>query len=54
MLSKDICIAYVLPHPSHLPFDVEYCDVGYLRDYVLNRKNNFDPEDFAKQIANGK
>ena len=32
---------------------LEYCDMGYLRDYVLNTKNQIDRPDLAMQIANG-
>ena len=35
-----------LPH-------TEYCDMGYLRDYVLNTANDIDSPDLAMQIANG-
>lgn len=32
---------------------LEHCDMGYLRDYVLNTENKIDSADLAMQVANG-
>ena len=31
----------------------EDCDLGYLRDYVLDKGNDINSADLAQQIANG-